>query len=103
MAGAYKATIEELDALAKRIDADQAEINGLILGFNAVVDGVATAWQGEAAMAYKRLQEKVNELMKNLNVQLDGIGQMMGAGAKNYREVEEANKQQMASITAALG
>lgn len=103
MAGAYKASIEELDALAQRIDRDQAEITSLITTFHGVVDGVQGAWQGAAFTAFDTLQERVNQLLKELNLELDGIGQIMGTGAKNYRAVEDANMQQMSSITAALG
>jgi WXG100 family type VII secretion target len=103
MAGSFKATTEQLQALATKIDTEQAAISGSITRFNGLVDGVQAGWQGEAFAAFDALQARVNTLLVQLNQQLDDIGVLMGKGAVNYAETEAANKQQISNITAALG
>lgn len=102
-AGSFKATTEQLQALAQKIDAEQAAIGGNITRFNGLVDAVQAGWQGEAFAAFDALQARVNTLLVQLNQQLDDIGVLMGKGAVNYAETEAANKQQISTITAALG
>lgn len=103
MAGSFKATTEQLDALAKKIDTEQAAIQGQITKFNGIVDFVQAGWQGDAFRAFDALQDRVNVLMTQLNRQLDDIGVLMGKGAINYAQTEEANKAQITQITSALG
>ncbi|WTW94602.1 WXG100 family type VII secretion target [Streptomycetaceae bacterium NBC_01309] len=103
MAGSFKATTEQLDALAKKIDSEQAAIQGQITRFNGIVDFVQAGWQGDAFRAFDTLQDRVNVLLTQLNQQLDDIGVLMGKGAINYAQTEEANKAQISQITSALG
>ncbi|WP_436777683.1 WXG100 family type VII secretion target [Yinghuangia sp. YIM S09857] len=103
MAGSFKATTEQLDALAKKIDSEQAAIQGQITRFNGIVDFVQAGWQGDAFRAFDTLQDRVNVLLTQLNQQLDDIGVLMGKGAVNYAQTEEANKAQISQITSALG
>lgn len=103
MAGSFKATTEQLDALAKKIDSEQAAIQGQITRFNGIVDFVQAGWQGDAFRAFDALQDRVNVLLTQLNQQLDDIGVLMGKGAVNYAQTEEANKAQISQITSALG
>ncbi|MEU8134893.1 WXG100 family type VII secretion target [Streptodolium elevatio] len=103
MAGSFKATTEQLDALAKKIDSEQAAIQGQITRFNGIVDFVQAGWQGDAFRAFDTLQDRVNVLLTQLNQQLDDIGVLMGKGAVNYAQTEEANKVQISQITSALG
>ncbi|MCF2533663.1 WXG100 family type VII secretion target [Yinghuangia soli] len=103
MAGSFKATTEQLDALAKKIDSEQAAIQGQITRFNGIVDTVQAGWQGDAFRAFDQLQDRVNMLLTQLNQQLDDIGVLMGKGAVNYAQTEEANKAQISAITSALG
>lgn len=102
-AGSFKATTEQLQALAQKIDTEQASIGGSITRFNGLVDSIQAGWQGDAFAAFDALQARVNTLMVQLNQQLDDIGVLMGKGAVNYAEAETANKQQISTITAALG
>ncbi|NUU21702.1 MAG: WXG100 family type VII secretion target [Streptomycetaceae bacterium] len=103
MAGSFKATTEQLDALAKHIDSEQALIAGQIQKFNGIVDFVQAGWQGDAFKAFDALQDRVNQLLTMLNQQLDDIGVLMGKGATAYAQTEAANKQQITAITSALG
>lgn len=103
MAGSFKATTEQIQALAKTIDAEQIAIDGQVKRFNGIVDAVQAGWQGDAFKAFDLLQDRVNVLLTTLNKQLDDIGVMMGAGAVNYKAAEEANAQQITAITQALG
>ncbi|GAA4985490.1 WXG100 family type VII secretion target [Uniformispora flossi] len=102
MAG-FKATPEQLDALGKHIDTEQAQIATQITRFNGIVDDLQAGWKGDAFAAYDALQQRVNQLLTNINKQLDDIGELMTKGSIAYAQNEAEVKQQMSSITAALG
>ncbi|MDT7782758.1 MAG: hypothetical protein QOF58_1177 [Pseudonocardiales bacterium] len=92
MAG-YAASAEELAALGKQIlDVDQAT-QGTLRSVRNTVDGLSSAWKGQAFTAFTQLMARFDDDAKNLQQALVGIAEQVGASADTYRKQEEEASQ----------
>ncbi|MEU9077539.1 WXG100 family type VII secretion target [Kitasatospora sp. NPDC004745] len=95
--GQFTMTAQEMLAFAKRIEEAVGKIEAERQKLISTVDGVTGGWQGQAATAYKTLQEQVNTDIAKLKESLTAIQHAIELTTKHYASTEEEQKALFAS------
>ncbi|MFJ5235003.1 WXG100 family type VII secretion target [Kitasatospora sp. NPDC088391] len=98
MAGQFTTTAEEMIAFANRIGEVNQQVQGEIGRLNNLVSDISSGWSGEAANAYKQMQERFNEDANALNRVLDEIRQAIEATTKLYSMTEDEQRAAVGGI-----
>jgi WXG100 family type VII secretion target len=98
MAGQFNVTAEEMNSFANRIGEVNQQVQGEIGRLNSLVEQIAAGWQGQAAEAYKQMQQRFNEDANALNKVLDEIKQAIEATTKAYAATEEEQRSSVGRI-----
>jgi 6 kDa early secretory antigenic target len=84
MAGSFRVTPEQLDALAARLVAGAGEIDEIDSALRAAVAPVRGEWEGEASARFDALWEQWAASARMLQEALDGVSRLLASSASNY-------------------
>ncbi|MQS12283.1 WXG100 family type VII secretion target [Streptomyces kaniharaensis] len=96
--GQFKMTAQEMQAFAKRIEEAIGKIAQERTKLNSTMGSVSGGWQGQAAEAYKRLQEQYNGDIDKLNESLRAIKGAIELTVKHYAATEAEQQQQFSAV-----
>ncbi len=97
MAG-FKATTEDLDALAKHIGEISDQIQGQARTVRGAAEEVASGWKGTAYTAFQNLMHRMDEDVNKLNEALREIQSQIASTAEVYARNEQDQEQSVSSI-----
>lgn len=102
MAG-YQTGAPQLIQAGKQMEDTNQQLQAALKQLDSEVEGVASAWAGQAHTAFVNLMTKFGEDAQNLNNALNQIAEAIAGSAKAYQQQEEEAAQSVSSITSALG
>ncbi|MER5967433.1 WXG100 family type VII secretion target [Streptomyces sp. NPDC002057] len=82
-------TSAEQVKLAGRIQDFHDEIQARITSLNGVVDRIQAGWQGAASKEYDRVQNDLNQRLRNMRVELVKLEEIMRMSADGFTQEEE--------------
>lgn len=93
---------QTLHAAANDVRATRSDVDGDLKRLRAVIDQLAVAWRGQAAMGFQTLMQRWNEDTGKLLVALDGIADLLDRSGTEHQLTDEAQQQAMSRIHSAL-
>ncbi|MEV0038536.1 WXG100 family type VII secretion target [Streptomyces sp. NPDC050804] len=75
--------------LANRIQTFHDELQSRITSLNGVVDRIQAGWQGAASKEYDRVQNDLNQRLRNMRVELVKLEEIMRMSADGFTQQEE--------------
>lgn len=103
MAGQFRVTEDELQALSSKISSVNSSIQGEVKRLDGVIGGIASGWKGQAATSYHRLQQQWNEDARKMNNILNDIKEAVDSTRKNYSATEEQQNADISKIMSDFG
>lgn len=103
MAGQFRVTEQELQALSSKITEVNGSIQGEVKRLDGVISQIASGWQGQAATAYHRLQQQWNEDARKMNNILNDIKEAVDSTRQNYSATEEQQNSEVSKIMSDFG
>ncbi|MFE0644046.1 WXG100 family type VII secretion target [Streptomyces sp. NPDC058877] len=82
-------TSAEQVKLAGRIQDFSDELQSRITSLNGVVDRIQAGWQGAASKEYDRVQNDLNQRLRNMRVELVKLEEIMRMSADGFTQEEE--------------
>ncbi|MFF3605443.1 WXG100 family type VII secretion target [Streptomyces sp. NPDC002463] len=82
-------TSAEQVKLAGRIQDYSDELQARITSLNSVVDRVQAGWQGAASKEYDRVQNDLNQRLRNMRAELSRLEEIMRMSADGFSQEEE--------------
>ncbi|MFF3750707.1 WXG100 family type VII secretion target [Streptomyces sp. NPDC002018] len=75
--------------LANKIQGFHDELQARITSLNGVVDRIQAGWQGAASKEYDRVQNDLNQRLRNMRVELVKLEEIMRMSADGFTQQEE--------------
>ncbi|QXE34362.1 WXG100 family type VII secretion target [Streptomyces sp. GMY02] len=75
--------------LANKIQGFHDELQSRITSLNGVVDRIQAGWQGAASKEYDRVQNDLNQRLRNMRVELVKLEEIMRMSADGFTQQEE--------------
>jgi WXG100 family type VII secretion target len=82
-------TVEEQAGLANQIQSFHNELQSRITSLNGVVDRVQSGWQGAAGKEYDAVQQRLNDRLRSMRVELVKLEETMRMSASGFSRQED--------------
>ncbi|MGL4306990.1 MAG: WXG100 family type VII secretion target [Mycobacteriaceae bacterium] len=89
MAGTVGTNLEQMEATAKKVAQVNDEVQALLRGLKGKIDGVGSAWQGNAQSAFMNVSARWDEQAQKLNQSLLAISENISANGKQFASTQE--------------
>lgn len=93
---------QTLHAAANDVRSTRSDVDGDLNRLRGVIDQLAGAWRGTAAVGFQNLMQRWNEDTRKLLVALDGIGELLDRSGTQHQLTDEAQQSAMNRIQSTL-
>lgn len=99
---AFEVDQATLHAAANDVRSTRADVDGDLSRLRGVVDQLAAAWSGQAAVSFQTLMQRWNQDTAKLLAALDNIADLLDRSGAQHQATDEAQQQAMGRIQSAL-
>src|SRR5690606_21448569 len=99
---AFEVDQATLHAAANDVRSTRADVDGDLRRLRGVVDQLAAAWSGQAAVSFQGLMQRWDEDTARALAALDYIADLVDRSAAEQRATDEAQQAAMSRIQSAL-